>query len=170
MVSLVAIVFLWHWMFPTSKIHGANMGLIWVPSAPDGPHVCPMKFAIRVVIPKIPCVDIGHWGNWITRAHYCYGLVVVGRIHSAQTKVEDESTGKQWSKYKYPQFYSRIDPQQHCRSTQKKLLRASLLSIVKSILTYQVVCSEFSYLLQWYDHTCKMQFEYIQLHSALCYR
>ena len=31
-----------------SKIHGANMGPIWVLSAPDGPHVGPMNLAIRV--------------------------------------------------------------------------------------------------------------------------
>ena len=35
---------------PDSKIHGANMGPTWVLSAPDGPHVCPMKLAIRDVI------------------------------------------------------------------------------------------------------------------------
>ena len=29
-----------------SKFHGANMGPTWVLSAPDGPHVGPMKFAI----------------------------------------------------------------------------------------------------------------------------
>ena len=27
--------------------HGANMGPTWVLSAPDGPHVGPMNFAIR---------------------------------------------------------------------------------------------------------------------------
>ena len=32
---------------PDSKIHGANMGPTWVLSAPDGPHVGPMNFAIR---------------------------------------------------------------------------------------------------------------------------
>ena len=34
--------------FPDSKVHGANMGPIWVLLAPDGPHVGPMNFAIRV--------------------------------------------------------------------------------------------------------------------------
>ena len=29
-----------------SKVHGANMGPNWVLSAPDGPHVGPMNFAI----------------------------------------------------------------------------------------------------------------------------
>ena len=29
-----------------SKIHGANMGLIWGRQDPGGPHVCPMNFAI----------------------------------------------------------------------------------------------------------------------------
>ena len=32
--------------FPDSKVHGANMGPIWVLSAPDGPHVGPMNLAI----------------------------------------------------------------------------------------------------------------------------
>ena len=34
--------------FPDSKVHGANMGLTWVLSAPDGPHVGPKYLAIRV--------------------------------------------------------------------------------------------------------------------------
>ena len=32
---------------PDSKVHGANMGPIWVLSAPDGPHGGPMNLAIR---------------------------------------------------------------------------------------------------------------------------
>ena len=32
---------------PDSKVHGANIGSTWVLSAPDGPHVGPMNFAIR---------------------------------------------------------------------------------------------------------------------------
>ena len=31
---------------PDSKVRGANMGPIWVLSAPDGPHVGPMNLAI----------------------------------------------------------------------------------------------------------------------------
>ena len=31
---------------PDSKVLGANMGPNWVLSAPDGPHVGPMNFAI----------------------------------------------------------------------------------------------------------------------------
>ena len=38
--------------YPDSKVPGANMGPIWVLSAPDGPHVGPMNLAIRV--PKEP--------------------------------------------------------------------------------------------------------------------
>ena len=34
---------------PDSKVHGANMGPTWVLSAPDGPHISPMNFAIRLV-------------------------------------------------------------------------------------------------------------------------
>ena len=33
--------------FPDSKVHGANMGPIWVLPAPDGPHVGLMNLAIR---------------------------------------------------------------------------------------------------------------------------
>ena len=36
------------WNYPDSKVHGANMGPIWVLSAPDGPHIGPMNLAIRV--------------------------------------------------------------------------------------------------------------------------
>ena len=32
---------------PDSKVHGANMGPIWVLSAPGGPHVGPMNLAIK---------------------------------------------------------------------------------------------------------------------------
>ena len=47
----------WHWdnvidipltvHDPDSKVHGANMGPTWVLSAPGGPHVGPINFAIR---------------------------------------------------------------------------------------------------------------------------
>ena len=47
---------------PNSKVHGANMGPTWVLSVLDGPHVGPMKFAIRVSIviwlTEIDCVLI----------------------------------------------------------------------------------------------------------------
>ena len=36
--------------FPDSKVHGANMGPIWVLSAPSGPHIGPMNRAIKVFI------------------------------------------------------------------------------------------------------------------------
>ena len=36
---------------PDSKVHGANMGPIWVLSTPDGPHVGPMNLAIRDFFP-----------------------------------------------------------------------------------------------------------------------
>ena len=35
--------------YPDSKVHGANMGPIWVLSAPDDPHVGPVNLAIRVL-------------------------------------------------------------------------------------------------------------------------
>ena len=33
---------------PDSKVHGANLGPTWVLWVPDGPHVGPMDFVIRV--------------------------------------------------------------------------------------------------------------------------
>ena len=46
--------------YPDSKVHGANMGPIWVLSAPDAPHVDPMNLAIRVVF---QCTNDRHpWG------------------------------------------------------------------------------------------------------------
>ena len=36
---------------PDSKVHGTNMGPIWVLSAPDGPHVGPMNIAIKDAMP-----------------------------------------------------------------------------------------------------------------------
>ena len=37
--------------FPDAKVHGANMGPIWVLSDPDGPHVGPMNLVIRATLP-----------------------------------------------------------------------------------------------------------------------
>ena len=34
-------------IIPDSNVHGANTGPTWVLSAPDGPHVGPMNYAIR---------------------------------------------------------------------------------------------------------------------------
>ena len=35
---------------PESKVHGANIGLTWVLSAPGGPHVGPISLAIRALL------------------------------------------------------------------------------------------------------------------------
>ena len=60
----------WYWLwskyhktfffhhYPDSKVHGANMGPIWVLSAPDGPHVGPMNFAIRVRLPNTCAMSV----------------------------------------------------------------------------------------------------------------
>ena len=40
-------------VFPDSKVHGANMGLTWVLSALDGPHVGPMNLAMRVIARRL---------------------------------------------------------------------------------------------------------------------
>ena len=47
-----------HQHIPNSKVHGANMGLTWVLSAPDGPHVGPMNLDIRdCIIIKVHPVE-----------------------------------------------------------------------------------------------------------------
>ena len=38
------------WIYPESKVHGANMGPIWVRQDPGGPHVGRMNFAIWVLL------------------------------------------------------------------------------------------------------------------------
>ena len=45
---------------PDNKVHGANMGSTWVLSAPAGPHVGPMKHAIRGMLTE---VGLLYWGN-----------------------------------------------------------------------------------------------------------
>ena len=45
---------------PDSKVHGANIGPIWVLSAPDRPHVGPMNLTIRGVYFTI---TQGSWGT-----------------------------------------------------------------------------------------------------------
>ena len=42
-------MFATYYASPDSKVHGANMGLIWGRQDPDGPHVDPMNFAIWVM-------------------------------------------------------------------------------------------------------------------------
>ena len=50
-----------------SLVHGANMGPTWVLSAPDGPHVGPMKLAIREVYQFSRCAPRAspHRRSWI---------------------------------------------------------------------------------------------------------
>ena len=43
---------------PEGKVHGANMGPIWVLSVPNGPHVGPMNLAIRVIYQKSASVHV----------------------------------------------------------------------------------------------------------------
>ena len=45
-ISFSVLLFHTQEVVPDSKVHGANMGPTWVLSAPDGPHVGPMNFAI----------------------------------------------------------------------------------------------------------------------------
>ena len=61
--------------YPDNKVHGAIMGLTWVLSAPDGPHVGPMNIAIRVAsvgYTRKPEGQPSHWLNHRGRAtHIC---------------------------------------------------------------------------------------------------
>ena len=41
-----------NYLFPDSKVHGANMGPIWGRQDPGGPHDGPMNFAIWLHIYK----------------------------------------------------------------------------------------------------------------------
>ena len=54
------------WHSPDSKVHEANMGPTWVLSVPDGPHVGPMNFAIRVDMPvgHIALLSLSCAYNW----------------------------------------------------------------------------------------------------------
>ena len=54
---------------PDSKVHGANMGLTWVLSAPDGHHVGPINLACRVS--KARC-----WCEEIVFLIFIYGLII----------------------------------------------------------------------------------------------
>ena len=46
--SISHLQIIYWFLFPDSKIHGANMGPSWVLSAPDGPHVGPMNLVMWV--------------------------------------------------------------------------------------------------------------------------
>ena len=51
---------------PDSKVHGANMELIWGRQDPDGPHIDPMNFAI--------------WGfilAYLWHYHQCYQVIAL---------------------------------------------------------------------------------------------
>ena len=64
--NLLCQVWLWQdsGYYPGSKVHGANMGPIWVLSAPDGPHVGPMNLAIRVGVTRDSCEQSDHLMPW----------------------------------------------------------------------------------------------------------
>ena len=57
---------------PDSKIHGVNMGPIWVLLAPDGPHVGPMNLAVMDIT-----VEYRQLCNIMKTFVYCLGLFVV---------------------------------------------------------------------------------------------
>ena len=53
---------------PDSKVHGANMGPIWVLSAPDGPQVGPTNLAIRANLGDFILFKTIHYIAWYIAA------------------------------------------------------------------------------------------------------
>ena len=49
---------------PDNKVHGANMGPTWVPSAPYGPHFGPMNLAIRAIPPDTSLLTASVGSLW----------------------------------------------------------------------------------------------------------
>ena len=66
---------------PDSKVHGVNLGPIWVLSAPDGPHVGPMNLAIRDITP-------GH-GQLIVRESWTSLRISISSDTLAHCKVKE---------------------------------------------------------------------------------
>ena len=69
---------------PDSKVHGANMGPIWVLSAPDGCHVGPVNLAIREVMSVLDFSLLLNWtdlnnsrivANCFTPWRLCYIII-----------------------------------------------------------------------------------------------
>ena len=56
---------------PDSKVHGDNMGPIWVLSAPDGPHVVPMNHAIWDAYFKCDVFPKPNCGRWARQVFPC---------------------------------------------------------------------------------------------------
>ena len=55
------VMTLWHGNArPDSKVHGANMGPIWILHDPGGPHVSPMNLTIWVCTLLAPCERFAH--------------------------------------------------------------------------------------------------------------
>ena len=50
---------------PDSKVHGANMGPIWVLLDPDGPHIGPLNLAIRADIRVLVICWAADPGTWL---------------------------------------------------------------------------------------------------------
>ena len=65
--------------FPDSKVHAANMGPIWVLSAPDGPHVGPMNLALRVYIKTSAILLLLY--RYLGAFDFWYGPVSTDEIH-----------------------------------------------------------------------------------------
>ena len=67
-------------VYTDSKVHGANMGSTWVLSAPDGPHVGPMNFAIRVV--TVVCLTNISADEYTARTHFVF---IATSVHLCQS-------------------------------------------------------------------------------------
>ena len=62
--------------YPDSKFHGSNMGPAWVLSAPDGPNVGPMNFAIRVYTPIFSCDQAALWMVFSVCPSVCLSVTI----------------------------------------------------------------------------------------------
>ena len=69
--------------YTDSKVHRANIGPIWVLSAPDGPHVGPMNFAIRVMTPTARWVQLDHPEPNFSEIHMKLELDMQGIVNSS---------------------------------------------------------------------------------------
>ena len=56
----------WWSCLPDSKVHEAYMGPTWVLSAPGGPHVSPMKIAIRAGYARMAMDVYACKNTWIS--------------------------------------------------------------------------------------------------------
>ena len=130
-----------HWLQhnPDSKVHGANMGPTWVLVAPDGPHVGPMKLAIRedVILTTFNAACDGKFINMTTFPLQCYFdnhqhhydiLIIIGGVKLGCLHYSDVIMGSIASQITsltivYSSIYSGADQRKHQSSASPALVR-----------------------------------------------